>query len=359
MIADESQLQRTREAIVDLESAVEALKREVLPVNAERFALMAEPVIEDIRKLQSEVDEYVGISAAIWQEAAFWLKLEGPELELADASVSLLSSKLNAVRKGVEDATLFIQEDTQRALPASTIKEACDLRIVAWRPGSVQVGLRLPVVSVSPLQENAPESVARRGLRLFLSVVTWAGGDHGVEELVKLIPNAAKRDLLLNRVKRLTPGPRSKLTLVEFSGRELPEQRAVQLNASALAHIRFGEINGAGLALSYGGGAETRWPKAAYSPSLPNYSGIPSLNAGTAPERSGPVTIRGSLREVNLDGGTFIVRDSSGKQTTFQVPDELHLLMDEAKRGLGREVLVVGRPTHYRNFLVVAKITVS
>src|SRR6266852_6438744 len=260
MIADESQLERTRQAIADLESAVESLKRKVLPVNADRFALMAEPVIEDIRKLQQQVDEYVGISDAIWQEAAFWLRLEGPGLELSDASVSLLSSKLNSVRKGVEDAALSIQEQANRSLPAKTIKEACDLRIVAWRQGSVHVGLRLPVVSSSPLEEEAPESAARRGLHLFLAVVAWAGGDHDVAELVKLVPNPATRDSLLKRVRRLTPGPRSKLTLVEFSGREVPHQMAVQLNSTALAHM-----NGARSALSHGAGVEAQWPKAGRS----------------------------------------------------------------------------------------------
>lgn len=69
MIENDDQLNQTRLAIADLESAMAALKRDVLPLNAERFAVMAEPVIEHIRELRQEVEEYVGITVAtqVWQ----------------------------------------------------------------------------------------------------------------------------------------------------------------------------------------------------------------------------------------------------------------------------------------------------
>lgn len=69
MINNDDQLNQTRLAINDLESAMAALKRDVLPLNEERFALMAEPIIDHIRELRQQVEEYVGITAAIqvWQ----------------------------------------------------------------------------------------------------------------------------------------------------------------------------------------------------------------------------------------------------------------------------------------------------
>ena len=69
MIKDDAQLNQTRLAINDLESAMAALKRDVLPLNEERFAVMAEPIIDHIRELRQQVEEYVGITAAIqvWQ----------------------------------------------------------------------------------------------------------------------------------------------------------------------------------------------------------------------------------------------------------------------------------------------------
>lgn len=69
MIENDNQLNQTRLAINDLESAMAALKRDVLPLNEERFAVMAEPIIDHIRELRQQVEEYVGITAAIqvWQ----------------------------------------------------------------------------------------------------------------------------------------------------------------------------------------------------------------------------------------------------------------------------------------------------
>lgn len=69
MIENEAQLNQTRLAINDLEAAMAALKRDVLPLNAERFALMAEPIVDQIRDLRRQVEEYVGITAVtqVWQ----------------------------------------------------------------------------------------------------------------------------------------------------------------------------------------------------------------------------------------------------------------------------------------------------
>lgn len=69
MIENDHQLNQTRLAIADLESAMAALKHDVLPLNVERFVVMAEPVVEQIRELRREVEEYVGITLATqaWQ----------------------------------------------------------------------------------------------------------------------------------------------------------------------------------------------------------------------------------------------------------------------------------------------------
>ena len=69
MIENDDQLNQTRLAINDLEAVLAALKRDVLPLNAERFAVMAEPVVEHIHELRQQVEEYVGVNAAlqIWQ----------------------------------------------------------------------------------------------------------------------------------------------------------------------------------------------------------------------------------------------------------------------------------------------------
>ena len=64
MIHNDDQLNQTRGAITDLESALAALKRDVLPLNRARFALMSEPVVSHIRELRAQVEDYVGSEQA-------------------------------------------------------------------------------------------------------------------------------------------------------------------------------------------------------------------------------------------------------------------------------------------------------
>lgn len=65
MIENDDQLHQTRLAINDLESAMAALKRDVLPLSEERFAVMAEPILKHIQELRQQVEEYVGITTAV------------------------------------------------------------------------------------------------------------------------------------------------------------------------------------------------------------------------------------------------------------------------------------------------------
>lgn len=54
---NEAQLNQTRRAISKLEAGLEALRRDVLPCNPARFAMMAEPVKDQIRELRNEISK--------------------------------------------------------------------------------------------------------------------------------------------------------------------------------------------------------------------------------------------------------------------------------------------------------------
>lgn len=65
MIENDQQLNQTQLALADLEASLAALKRDVYPLNPRRFVLMAEPVLDHIKQLQQDIDEYVGVSARV------------------------------------------------------------------------------------------------------------------------------------------------------------------------------------------------------------------------------------------------------------------------------------------------------
>ncbi len=80
MIENDKQLSQTCLAITDLEAALAALKRDVLPLNAERFRVMAEPVLDHLRELRQEVEEYASVTAAT--QAQVWQMRNDPPAEV-------------------------------------------------------------------------------------------------------------------------------------------------------------------------------------------------------------------------------------------------------------------------------------
>ena len=61
MIRNDEQFQNTRAALADLETALLQLKHRRGEIHPDRFALMTEPIIENIEKLRHEIDEYLGV----------------------------------------------------------------------------------------------------------------------------------------------------------------------------------------------------------------------------------------------------------------------------------------------------------
>ena len=59
MITTEAQLQQTIEQIEGLCRALDSLRRDILPKNPRNFAIMAEGPVDEIRKLQSDIDAYI------------------------------------------------------------------------------------------------------------------------------------------------------------------------------------------------------------------------------------------------------------------------------------------------------------
>lgn len=59
MIENEAQLQQAIQQIELLYEGLDNLRAEILPKNPRNFALFAEGPLDEIRKLQAEIDDYV------------------------------------------------------------------------------------------------------------------------------------------------------------------------------------------------------------------------------------------------------------------------------------------------------------
>jgi len=61
VIGTDDPLRQTQTAMSQLESSLAALNRQKSEIHPERFALMAEPILEHIRRLRAEIDAYLGL----------------------------------------------------------------------------------------------------------------------------------------------------------------------------------------------------------------------------------------------------------------------------------------------------------
>ena len=61
MIYTEEGLKKTQELVADLERSLEELRRSVLPINEQKYHIMAAGCISQIRQMREEIDEYLGI----------------------------------------------------------------------------------------------------------------------------------------------------------------------------------------------------------------------------------------------------------------------------------------------------------
>jgi hypothetical protein len=144
MITNDDQLQQAVERLGCMYRATAVLRAEVLPVNARQFALMAEGPVDEIQRLQAQIDAYTGREAAEEHDADVWLRLYGRDIEWLEVPTTVLTAVLDAFRKGVQMVAQLISSGQVTTRPRRELRRACDMRVVAFRPGSLRVGLRLP-----------------------------------------------------------------------------------------------------------------------------------------------------------------------------------------------------------------------
>jgi hypothetical protein len=301
MITNDEQLNQAVEQLGRMYRALAALQRDVLPLNGRRFALLSEGPLDEIRKLEEQIDAYTGKRVAESNESDVWFQIAGPSLTWPDAPTSVLTALLDAFRKGVQAIAEFISTGQLTTRPTKELKRACDLRIVAFQPGSFCVGLRVPdEVQLNHLDESNQTPVYK-ALGQYLEVATWVGSNDSPEALERLMPNAQTRRVVLNALKPFVPRPRGDVENIQISGRAVPRGTTVSLTKQS--HRRID-------------------------------TAIDLFVAKQVEQHTG------DLREIDLDNLTFILRNAEDVREVRCAFDED--LLETAKEALDRRVQVTG-----------------
>jgi len=61
MIENDEQLRQASEAIGDLYQALASYRSRILPVNPRNYRVIAQGPLEEIRKIQADIDNYLGL----------------------------------------------------------------------------------------------------------------------------------------------------------------------------------------------------------------------------------------------------------------------------------------------------------
>lgn len=302
MIRNEEELKMTRKQLERVEAALAALRVRVHPLNPQRFGLMAEGFVYQIRNLRGEIDEYLGVSEAQAAQVDLLLRLIGPRVHLGSVPTSVVTQMLDQLRQSLAAIGNRVRSGPSwRPGRRHPILEAlCDPSIVSWEAGSVRLGLDLPIY-VQPSLPGVPGSVeADVAQAAGLLVDGLAVGATGA------IPASLKdedlRRFVLGRVIKLAPSGRGPLAALEVSGRLVQAPEPYRLDSRSRTRIRKEMLR---------------------------------------PAPGQVTTEEGTVREIDLDRLSFDLRERPDGREQLRCDFPLELL-EEAKAALGQWVLITG-----------------
>lgn len=306
MITSQEQLNQASIQMGRLYKALAALRIQVEPFNAKAFALLAEGPLSQLRELQQEIDVYVGLSKVYEQQADIWLRLQGPDIIWGNSPSSVLTSFLDALRKGVQTIAEYDVTGKASTRPHGNIRKAADFQLVALAPGSLILGLKIPQAFVQATlpMEGAPAAPPDipRALAEFLDVVVWAASAADAPELEKHLEDAKRRRLILTLAKAFVPRPRGSVESLEIYGRRVPGGARISVDRTAYERIDV------------------------------------AISRTSAQEQQ---TFIGTLREIDLDHKNFELRSvqGGGRDVSCEFDEEI---LETAAAALDHKIKVTG-----------------
>ncbi len=178
-----------------------------------------------LRELQEEVDEFLGISHA--KRGSVELGFETRDATRGVTTLSALGQAVEALRGAVTSIAENLAEGIVREVgrPKARIARAVDLRVVGVSEGSFNLELEYPVPEVGET-ENLRD-LAERSLNVLEDGLRWV--DRGGESPPESLENEGLRKVVLSEIRKLAPtpgGPISWIQVQRQSPLHLPPVRA-------------------------------------------------------------------------------------------------------------------------------------
>lgn len=239
MIRDEAELAQASEQVTRLYGMLSALRRELDAKSPRSFELLAESALDELQRLQIEIEEYVGAAKLMARDVDLWVGLRGVAVKWRETPTSVLTAFLDSFRRGVQAIAESTRSGRFGFRPTDELKRACDFRLVELEPGSLQIGLRVPEEGrgQGDLFGGEDVGIATKALREFLAGAEWVASGASVEELATRFGEPRHRRHVLRALKPFVPRPRGEVESVELYGRSVPSDRRITLTRGAGARI--------------------------------------------------------------------------------------------------------------------------
>lgn len=231
MINNSRELELNREALLNLEKALLALKEKVEPVNKELFIAMSQDYYKDIIKIRNEIEEYFGFFEIERFSVPIWMTLQGVELSFSNLSLSMLSNWTGRLRKAVQNVLTYKERISE--IPSNLISKITDFRCVKILPGSIKIGLRTPEFLKDDLfygkwlEENRP---VEKSLEDLLEYIKFISTGENKEQVKEIISTQDDSEFFLMQILSLTPSSKSEVSVVKFEGSLNPSRQPLYLN---------------------------------------------------------------------------------------------------------------------------------
>jgi len=238
MISNDQELISANAALGDLYKALSSLRREYAESHAPTFVLLAEGPLQEITRIQADINAYSGAALAAHEQASLWIRLVGPKARWGETPVSIVTAFLDTLRKGVQSIAGFRSSERRAGRPSAELQLACDFEVALFLPGSFEVGVRLPEPDQGELFHTELGLQAEAALQEFLVAAEWAAQHNPqLEQLETAIPEAQLRRVALRAVKPFVPRKQGGVDFVELYGSATAKSGRVHLLPSAADSI--------------------------------------------------------------------------------------------------------------------------
>jgi hypothetical protein len=308
MIKTEKEYESSKQALEHAEKALAALDRKLSKTSPDRYYLLSKPYLSYIHRLRSEINKYSGVTNAEENALPLWIKLKGPEIGFGNVSMAVLYNFLRDFKLGVQRIAeyIYINEIRTTGRPVEDIRDLCDFKVKIL-PGSVRMGVSFPhPFEQKTLFDETIRNPAEEAVKKILVASEWAVGlDY--RKLEKIFPNAVERSLLLRQMGAIAPKMEDRITDVEFKGKFV-KTKTIRLTQKASSRIKKAIVEG-----------------------LP-------------PESK---TLKGIIREIDLDRKRFRLRDSPDSEKPIRC-NYLETIEEDIIKGLNKKVKITGI-LHFKN----------